>query len=163
VRPLLVVVLALALVPSAHGWTDGGRQLALEWPAEGRLNSSFGWDAGRPHSGLDIGVLSSPDIRAAEAGVVRRVGWIPGYEGYGLIVEVQLNARFTTLYAHLSKATVKPGQLVTPGERLGIAGCTGWCTGTHLHFELRYRGAAIDPMPLLDSSGAGGGGYNQAS
>jgi len=157
VRPLLVVVLSLMLVPSAYGRTDGGRQLALEWPAQGRLNSPFGWDGNRPHSGIDIGVLRSSDIRAAEAGLVTHVGWVTGYEGYGLIVEVQLNERFTALYAHLSKATVTPGQLVTRGERLGIAGCTGWCTGTHLHFELRYRGAAIDPLPLLPA----GGGYNQ--
>ena len=148
-RALVVILGALVLVPSAHAWTEGGRQLELAWPAEGRLNSPFGWDGGRPHSGLDIGVLRSLDIRAAEAGLVTRVGWVPGYEGYGLIVEVQLNERYSTLYAHLSRATVKPGQVVFAGERLGLAGCTGWCTGTHLHFELRDRDRPIDPMPLI--------------
>ena len=148
-RALLVVLGALALSPSAFAWTDGGRQLALEWPAEGRLNSPYGWDAGRSHSGLDIGVLRSLDVRAAEAGLVTKVGWITGYEGYGLIVEVQLNERYSTLYAHLARATVKPGQVVFAGDRLGIAGCTGWCTGTHLHFELRDRDRPIDPMPLI--------------
>jgi murein DD-endopeptidase MepM/ murein hydrolase activator NlpD len=149
VRALVVVLGALALVPSAHAWTEGGRQLALAWPADGRLNSPFGWDGGRPHSGLDIGVLRSLDVRAAESGLVTRVGWVPGYEGYGLIVEVQLSERYSTLYAHLSRATVKPGQVVLAGERLGLAGCTGWCTGTHLHFELRDRDRPIDPMPLI--------------
>lgn len=144
-----MVVFALALVPSAQAWTEGGRQLALEWPADGRLNSPFGWDGGRPHSGLDIGVLRSLDVHAAESGHVTRVGWVPGYEGYGLIVEVQLSERYSTLYAHLSRATVKPGQVVSAGERLGLAGCTGWCTGTHLHFELRDRDRPIDPMPLI--------------
>ncbi len=146
---------SLALVPSAYGWTDSGRQLSLGWPAEGRLNSPYGRDGYRPHSGLDIGVLRSLDVVAAEAGVVTRVGWIPGYEGYGMIVEVQLNERYSTLYAHLSKSTVRVGQSVTAGERLGIAGCTGSCTGTHLHFELRDREVPIDPMPLIT-------GYNPA-
>ena len=155
-RGLLVVLGALALVPSAYGRTDSGRQLALVWPAEGRLNSPFGRDGGRPHSGLDIGVLSSLDVRAAEDGVVTRVGWIAGYEGYGMIVEVQLNDRYSALYAHLSKATVRVGQNVRAGERLGLAGCTGWCTGTHLHFELRDHEVPIDPMPLIT-------GYNPAS
>ena len=151
-----MVVFALALVPSAYARTDSGRQLALDWPAEGRLNSPFGWDGSRPHSGLDIGVLHSLDVHAAEDGVVTRVGWVTGYEGYGMIVEVQLNERYSTLYAHLATATVYVGQRVTAGERLGLAGCTGWCTGTHLHFELRDRGVPIDPMPLIT-------GYNPAS
>jgi murein DD-endopeptidase MepM/ murein hydrolase activator NlpD len=155
VRALVVVLGSLALVPSAFGWTDSGRQLSLDWPAEGRLNSPYGWDAGRPHSGLDIGVLRSLEIRAAEEGVVTRVGWVTGYEGYGLIVEVQLSERYSTLYAHLSRATVRVGQRVSAGERLGLAGCTGWCTGTHLHFELRDREVPIDPMPLI-------AGYNSA-
>ena len=154
-RALVVVLGSLALVPSAYGWTDSGRQLSLEWPAEGRLNSPFGWDGGRPHSGLDIGVLRSLDIRAAEDGVVTRVGWVTGYEGYGLIVEVRLNERYSTLYAHLSRATVRVGQRVSAGDRLGDAGCTGWCTGTHLHFELRDREVPVDPTALIT-------GYNPA-
>jgi len=152
---LVVVLGSLALVPSAYGWTDSGRQLSLDWPAEGRLNSPFGHDGSRPHSGLDIGVLRSLDVQAAEDGVVTRVGWVTGYEGYGLIVEVQLNERYSTLYAHLSQATVRVGQHVSAGERLGLAGCTGWCTGTHLHFELRDHEVPIDPMPLIT-------GYNPA-
>jgi murein DD-endopeptidase MepM/ murein hydrolase activator NlpD len=153
---LVVVLGSLALVPSAFGWTDSGRQLSLEWPVDGRLNSPYGWDGGRPHSGLDLGVLRSLDVRAAEDGVVMRVGWIAGYEGYGVIVEVQLNERYSTLYAHLSKATVRVGQSVIAGDRLGVAGCTGSCTGTHLHFELRDREVPIDPMPLIT-------GYNPPS
>lgn len=155
-RALVVVLGSLALVPSAYGWIDSERQLALDWPAEGRLNSPFGWDGGRPHAGLDIGVLRSLQVHAAEDGVVTRVGWITGYEGYGMIVEVQLNERYSTLYAHLASSTVRVGQRVSAGERLGLAGCTGWCTGTHLHFELRDRGVPIDPMPLIT-------GYNRAS
>ena len=154
-RGLVVVLVSLALVPSAYARTDSGRQLELDWPADGALNSAFGWDDGRPHSGLDIGVLRSLGVHAAEDGVVTRVGWVTGYEGYGMIVEVQLNERYSTLYAHLSTATVRVGQRVSAGERLGLAGCTGSCTGTHLHFELRDHEVPIDPMPLIT-------GYNSA-
>jgi murein DD-endopeptidase MepM/ murein hydrolase activator NlpD len=54
-----------------------------------------------------------------------------------------------TLYAHLSRPLVRPGQHVRTGEQIGIAGCTGWCTGTHLHFELRHGGVAMDPTLLM--------------
>lgn len=148
-RVVLALLAALVVAPVASARTDGGHQLELDWPADGRLNSPYGWDQGRAHSGLDIGVLRSLDVRAAERGVVTRVGWVPGYEGYGLIVEVRLNERYSTLYAHLSTATVRTGQPVRAGERLGLAGCTGWCTGTHLHFELREQQRPIDPMPLI--------------
>ena len=61
--------------------------------------------------------------------MVTRVGWVTGYEGYGVIVEVQLNERYSTLYAHLSTATVRVGQQRERRGALGLAGCTGWCTG----------------------------------
>lgn len=144
-----MIVCALVLAPTAGARVDGGRQLALEWPVDGTLTSPYGWDAGRPHSGLDIGILQSLEVRAAEQGLVGRVGMLPGYEGYGVIVEVQLNERYSALYAHLLQPLVHRGQYVLRGDALGIAGCTGWCTGTHLHFELRDRGNPIDPTPLI--------------
>jgi murein DD-endopeptidase MepM/ murein hydrolase activator NlpD len=133
----------------ASARTEEGRQLALEWPANGTLTSPFGWDAGRAHAGLDIGILRSLDIRAAEQGVVTRVGTPRGFEGYGILVEVRISDRYSNLYAHLSRALVRPGEYVAQGQTLGIAGCTGWCTGTHLHFELRDRGRPVDPTPLI--------------
>ena len=113
------------------------------------MTSPFGWDAGREHAGIDIGILRSLDITAAEEGVVTRVGTVTGYEGYGVIIEVRLNERYSTLYAHLARAFVKAGDWVAPSQKLGIAGCTGWCTGTHLHFELRDRGRPVNPALLL--------------
>jgi murein DD-endopeptidase MepM/ murein hydrolase activator NlpD len=62
---------------------------------------------------------------------------------------VALGGGFSTLYAHLSRPLAKPGDEVLPGQLIGIAGCTGWCTGTHLHFELRYRGVPMNPLPLI--------------
>jgi murein DD-endopeptidase MepM/ murein hydrolase activator NlpD len=154
VRTLFVFLCALALVPNAVARTDGGRQLAFSWPANGVETSPYGWDGGRWHPGIDIGILRSLEIRAAESGVVVRVGTPVGYEGYGTIVEVQVNERYSNLYAHLSRAAVVPGQYIVAGQALGVAGCTGWCTGTHLHFELRDHGRPIDPTDLMS-------GYNR--
>jgi murein DD-endopeptidase MepM/ murein hydrolase activator NlpD len=142
-------LLALAFSAPAAAHTDSPHQLRLDWPAQGTVTSPFGWDAGRPHSGLDIGILRSLDVRAAAPGRVTSVGYQPGYAGYGNVVLVDVGAPFSTLYAHLARATVRVGQVVAAGERLGIAGCTGSCTGTHLHFELRRGGLAIDPWTLL--------------
>lgn len=144
-------LLALALAAPAAAHTDSPHQLSLDWPAQGTVTSPFGWDGSRPHSGIDIGILRSLDIRAAAPGRVTAVGYQPGYEGYGNVVLVDVGRPFSTLYAHLTRATVRVGQVVAAGERLGIAGCTGWCTGTHLHFELRRAGLAIDPMALFAS------------
>ena len=152
-RLALLVAAACAtgvVAPFASARTDQiGRSIDLRWPANGTVTSPFGWDAGRPHAGLDIGILRSLDITAAEEGVVKQVGWLTGYDGYGLIVEVQLDERYSTLYAHLANAFVKPGEHVTPNQKLGIAGCTGSCSGTHLHFELRDRGRPVNPALLL--------------
>ena len=146
---LLVLAGALVLAPSALAHTDSPKQLALQWPAQGTVTSPFGRDGGRWHPGLDIGILRSLTVRAAAPGFVTLVGEEPGYEGYGNVVTVALGDGFTALYAHLSRPKVRPGAYVSAGDVLGIAGCTGWCTGTHLHFELRYRGRATDPSGLL--------------
>ena len=145
----LGALLALALASPAVAHTDSPHQLSLAWPARGTVTSPFGRDGNRPHSGIDIGILRSLDVRAAAAGRVTAVGYQTGYEGYGNVVLVDVGQPFETLYAHLARATVQVGQVVSAGERLGIAGCTGWCTGTHLHFELRRGGVAIDPRTLL--------------
>ena len=145
----LGILCALVAAPSASARTDGGRQLELRWPVAGTLTSPYGWDAGRPHSGLDIGILQSLRVEAAEQGVVTRVGTPVGFEGYGNVVEVRISDRYTNLYAHLAAVVVGVGDYVTAGQPLGVAGCTGWCTGTHLHFELRDHGRPVDPTPLL--------------
>lgn len=141
--------IALVAVPAAAAHTDTPYQLSLEWPAQGTVTSPFGWDGGRPHSGLDIGILRSTEVRAATSGRVTAVGYQTGFEGYGNLVVIDVGRPFETLYAHLERVSVRIGQLVAAGERIGVAGCTGWCTGTHLHFELRLRGKAIDPRSLL--------------
>jgi murein DD-endopeptidase MepM/ murein hydrolase activator NlpD len=146
---LLAVCGALLAPAAASAQTDAGWQLSLQWPAQGTITSPFGHDGARWHPGLDIGILQSLDVRAAEDGVVALAGYMEGYDGYGAIVAVQHRYGYSTLYAHLSQPLVHPGQRVLAGERIGIAGCTGWCTGTHLHFELRHQGVAMDPTFLM--------------
>jgi murein DD-endopeptidase MepM/ murein hydrolase activator NlpD len=146
---LLASSAALLLPPAAAAHTDAGWQLSLEWPAQGTVTSPFGRDGARWHPGLDIGILQSLDVRAAADGVVVLAGFMPGYDGYGAIVAVQHRFGYTTLYAHLERPLVQPGVWVQAGENLGVAGCTGWCTGTHLHFEVRHDGVAIDPTLLM--------------
>jgi murein DD-endopeptidase MepM/ murein hydrolase activator NlpD len=140
-----VATFIVALV--LHAQAQRAHQLALRpvWPAQGTITSPFGRDGYRWHPGIDIGTLRSLTIRAAQPGVVERVGYATGFEGYGNIVEVR-HARYDELYAHLSAYRVHVGQRVWSGERIATAGCTGWCTGTHLHFEVRLRGKPVSPL-----------------
>ena len=121
------------------------RTLEFAWPAEGTVTTPFT----AYHDGLDIGMLRTLDVRAAAPGKVVSVGEAKGFEGYGNIVLVQVTPDVVTLYAHLASAKVHAGQAVAKGELLGIAGCTGYCTGTHLHFEVRENGVAVDPRKFL--------------
>jgi murein DD-endopeptidase MepM/ murein hydrolase activator NlpD len=140
----LLVAFAFARTPLPPAQPAGPTWSA--WPASGTVTSPFGNDGGRWHPGIDIGILHSPVVRAAEAGRVIAVGERRGFEGYGNVVEVALGNGFVALYAHLAGWRVSAGDEVVPGERIGTAGCTGWCTGTHLHFELRHRGQPVNPL-----------------
>ena len=134
----LLVAFALARTPLPPPQPAGPTWWA--WPVSGTMTSPFGNDGGRRHAGIDIGILRSPVVRAAQRGHVIAVGEPRGLEGYGNVVEVALGNEFVALYAHLASWRVRVGDEVAPGQELGAAGCTGWCTGTHLHFELRRRG-----------------------
>ena len=123
--------------------------LVLQWPARGTITDDFGPRWGRMHLGLDIGILRSLDLRAAAAGTVQSAGWLTGYSGYGQVVLVDVGGGYRTMYAHLSRIDVRPGDTLDAGDHVGIAGCTGSCTGTHLHFELHERGTPVDPMPFF--------------
>jgi murein DD-endopeptidase MepM/ murein hydrolase activator NlpD len=151
VRAVLCCILVGLVVPaSASAYTrEGARQLAFAWPALGTVTSPFGRDGSRWHPGLDIGILRSSTVRAASAGRVVGEGYLPGYEGYGNVVLVNLGDRYSALYAHLARPLVRIGEQLSVGQRIGVAGCTGWCTGTHLHFELRYRNRAVNPTLLF--------------
>jgi murein DD-endopeptidase MepM/ murein hydrolase activator NlpD len=118
--------------------TDDSARLQMIWPANGTVTSSFGeWRGGRRHEGIDIGMLSTLRVRAATAGVVQSVGYLSSYDGYGNVIVVDLPGPLTAIYAHLAAAHVR------------VAGCTGSCSGTHLHFEVRRNASPIDPLPFL--------------
>ena len=150
----LAAALTFACAAPAFGMTDGGVGLSLDWPASGTVTRGFGYDPtmGEFHAGLDIGSLRSSDVRAAGPGVVEATGYTTGFEGYGNIVLVDMGSGIEALYAHLASVGVAAGDVVFPGELLGQAGCTGWCTGTHLHFEMRLRGLPVNPLRFRRAS-----------
>ena len=147
---MLTLLLALALTrvqvqPPPPDWSV--------WPAQGTVTGPFGYAGGRRHPGIDIGTLRSLAVRAAQPGRVVAVGSPRGFEGYGTLIEVALGRGYVALYAHLARVGVQVGDQVWAGERIGTAGCTGWCTGTHLHFELRHFGRPVSPLRFRQKSG----------
>jgi murein DD-endopeptidase MepM/ murein hydrolase activator NlpD len=150
----VVLLIVAVLAPSAAARVDIGERLHFIWPAKGTVTAPFGeWRGHRRHEGVDIGMLKTLKVRAAVAGRVSQVGYLDGYEGYGKLVVVNIGRGYQLLYAHLSSSRVRHGQRVAKGQLLGLAGCTGSCSGTHLHFELRKRGAAVNPAPFLRGLG----------
>ncbi len=150
-----IAALVTALVLHVHAVQARQQLLAYPvMPAQGTITSPFGHDGARWHSGIDIGILRSLVVRAAVTGRVIHVGEVRGYEGYGNVVIVRSRG-YQELYAHLAAWRVRVGQFVVPGQRIATAGCTGWCTGTHLHFEVRKRGTAVSPFATLLRSFAG--------
>ena len=141
-----LLVAALVLPASASARVADGAGLGFLWPADGIVSSPFGPRAGGFHPGIDIGSLQSLTVRAASSGRVAAVGTVAGYEGYGNVVLLAIGGGFTTMYAHLTRPIARAGSLVARGDTIGIAGCTGWCTGTHLHFELRDHGEPVNPI-----------------
>jgi murein DD-endopeptidase MepM/ murein hydrolase activator NlpD len=121
-------------------------------PLRGPFESPFGSRWGRLHAGIDIAVLQTDQVRAAGDGVVTQVGYVAEHGGYGNIVEIRHGPGLVTLYAHLATIQVERGEIVTLGEPIAHAGCTGSCTGPHLHFEVHVRGVPVDPLGFLPHS-----------
>ena len=117
-------------------------------PAPGYVTSSYGWRRNRMHKGTDIKVQVGDSIRSAWDGQVRIVGWDP--RGYGYFVVVRHDNGLETVYGHLSRPLVDEYEPVKAGMVLGLGGNTGRSTGSHLHFEIRYLGEAMDPATVID-------------
>lgn len=134
------------------GQVFAGSGKRLAWPTTGRVTSGFGYRTHpifgdrRFHTGIDIGAPTGQAIISAEPGEVVMVGV---RSGYGLTVIVDHGGALATLYAHMSSTSVSVGQRVARGTRLGGIGCTGYCTGPHLHFETRVNGDPVDPMQFF--------------
>lgn len=116
------------------------------WPVSGaRLTSSFGKRWGKTHKGVDL-VSSNKTIMAADDGVITFAGQ---KSGYGNCIIVDHKNGYETLYGHLSKISVKKGQVVEKGSKIGVMGNTGRSTGTHLHFEIHKNGGLQNPLKYL--------------
>jgi murein DD-endopeptidase MepM/ murein hydrolase activator NlpD len=118
----------------------------LIWPVSGPITSPFGWRWGRMHQGIDIGVSMGTPIKAAAAGTIIYCGW---ESGYGNLTVIDHGGNLATAYGHQSAIAVTCGEHVAQGQVIGYVGCTGHCTGPHLHFEVRVGGNPVDPMGYL--------------
>lgn len=124
--------------------------LRFGMPLQGLNYWNYGPRWGRFHAGTDIAVLGGHDqVRAPLPGRVTAAGWLNHYSGYGLVVKLRHDGGLETMYAHLDQATVAVGQRVAKGDLLGHAGCTGSCTGEHLHFEVRFHGELRNPHDFI--------------
>lgn len=115
-------------------------------PAWGPLSSPFGWRHNRYHKGVDIQLRKGDPVSCAFDGIVR-VAKKQG--GYGNVVIVRHYNGLETVYAHLSKIKVQDGDVIGAGDLIGLAGSTGHSTGPHLHFEVRFMGAPVDPQYFI--------------
>jgi murein DD-endopeptidase MepM/ murein hydrolase activator NlpD len=135
-----LLFIAVLVAPAAAGADE------LEWPVPKQIDSGFGPRDGGMHTGLDLDADTGTPIAAAAGG---RVLLAETYFGYGLTVIIGHGDSISTLYGHLSRTTVEAGEVVEEGERIGLVGCSGDCTGDHLHFEVRVADRPVNPIPYL--------------
>lgn len=98
------------------------------------------------HPGVDLSGKSDSQIHATAAGTVVTAGW---HGGYGKAVDIDHGFGLMTRYGHMSKVLVTVGEKVAEGQVIGIEGCTGRCTGPHVHYEVRYHGRLMNPENFL--------------
>jgi murein DD-endopeptidase MepM/ murein hydrolase activator NlpD len=120
--------------------------IPLRWPLSAPVGDRFGPRGDRFHAGVDLIAPMGAPVGAAASG---RVAWVGARPGWGLVVTLAHSDGVRTMYAHLSTSTVQLGQHVAGGATIGLVGATGDATGPHLHFEVRLRGAAVDPLLAL--------------
>lgn len=130
--------------PSSYGEVP---EFIWPLPSVKKISSKFGRRKGRPHDGIDIPARSGSHILAAADGIVVYSG--DGLGGYGnLTVISHLNGYFT-VYAHSKKNFTKKGDKVVSGQVIAQVGNTGRSRGSHLHFEIRREGKALDPLMFI--------------
>jgi murein DD-endopeptidase MepM/ murein hydrolase activator NlpD len=147
---------AAAPTPSSGGPAGGSTSTAPSssgfiWPVQGPIASPFGsrclpnGDCSL-HPGIDIAAPAGTPIHAAAAGTVIYAGW---GDGYGNLVVIDHGHSLATAYGHQSSIAVGLGTSVAQGQVIGYVGCTGYCFGDHLHFEVRVNGEPVDPLGYL--------------
>jgi peptidoglycan DL-endopeptidase CwlO len=139
-------------MPLPAGPIQGGSG-GLIWPVSGAVVSGFGsrtiGGSYEYHPGIDIAVPEGTPIRAAATGTVIFTESESSSGGYGNYTCIDHGGGLSTCYAHQSAFAVSAGQSVSQGAIIGYTGCTGYCLGPHLHFEVRINGAVTDPMGYL--------------
>lgn len=133
-------------------WSDTYPDADLIWPVSGEISSIYGLrrffneQERNPHNGLDIAAPEGTDVRATADGTVIEAG---DFFFSGNMVYIDHGQGLISLYAHLSRIDVKPGDVLRRGEILGAVGQTGRVTGAHLHFAVMSNGVLFDPIYLL--------------
>ncbi len=139
-------------IPLPAGPIKGGSG-ELIWPVDGPVVSGFGprniGGGYEYHPGIDIAVPEGTPIRAADTGTVNLQQSEAESGGYGNFTCIDHGGGLSTCYAHQSSFGVSLGQSVSQGDVIGYTGCTGYCLGPHLHFEVRINGSVTDPMGYL--------------
>lgn len=132
----------LAQGPTTAFTAPGGGDFV--WPTVSQgISQYFAWY----HPGVDLPNRNSPPVVAADGGTVVYAGW--DTTGYGNRVDIDHGNGYSTRYAHLSNIYVALGQTVSRSQTLGQMGSTGRSTGTHLHFEIHYKGVPVNPLAIL--------------
>jgi murein DD-endopeptidase MepM/ murein hydrolase activator NlpD len=134
------------VVTSYTGSVPGGARGTgrFQWPVVGaRITQGF-WHG---HRAIDLGAPTGSAVQAADGGFISFAGWTD--VGYGYLIVIDHANGFATYYAHLSNIYVEVGQAVERGQVIGAVGNTGWSTGPHLHFEIRYYSEQLNPRAHL--------------
>ena len=139
-KPYVPKVVTSYTGPVPEGARGTGR---FQWPVLGRITQEYWYG----HRAIDIGAPTGSALLAADGGFVSFAGWTD--VGYGYLVVIDHANGFATYYAHLSKIYVYSGEAVERGQVIGAVGSTGWSTGPHLHFEVRYYGVQQNPRSYL--------------
>ncbi len=126
--------------PTGYVAGDG----SLAWPVPGGYVSQYFWGG---HQGVDIAHAGGGSVVAADTGTVTSAGWVNN--GGGMVITIAHADGRTTQYNHLGAIHVSAGQGVVRGQQIASVGCTGWCTGPHVHFVVIVNGFIVNPLRFL--------------
>ena len=143
-KPVTHVARVAAPAPAPAPFTPVVGNGKLLWPVPGAVITQYFW-AG--HLAIDMATSAGNPVLAAASGVVISAGWRSN--GGGLVIEIDHGNGLHTLYNHLGAILVSPGQVVGRGQRIASVGCTGLCTGPHVHFQVMVGGVFVNPLRYL--------------